>query len=87
MAVCQYFTEWHLCPLDLRRRVNYRDVNLINIKGEVASMFNKTINVIKKHLVISVIITLLVVFVIYVISDPSFIPSFTQGFSDGVADK
>lgn len=50
-------------------------------------MFNKTINIIKKYPVISVIIALVDVFVIYVISDPSFIPSFTQGFSDGVADK
>ena len=33
-------------------------------------MFNKTINIIKKHPVSSVIIALVVVFVIYVISDP-----------------
>ena len=50
-------------------------------------MLNKTINIIKKFPVRSLLVALIVVFAIYVISDPSIISSFNQGLSDGAAGR
>jgi len=50
-------------------------------------MFSRIINIIKKYPVRSLLVVVTIGFIIYLISDPSIISSFHQGFSDGSSEK